>query len=1266
MIRLNPHSCLRSLQARWNLRRGTVFPQALSLLAMGAVRLNAAPTYSTALGEGLTNDVFEVSQGVQVIAASPQHNSCCGNSDPRSILGFVASAPWIEPTRSWFADGPGPGFVDSLEWQTDQPVDLTGLSLRLEQDGPNDANRAATRFRIFASADGQNFSQISGGTFPGAPGANRHVPLLITDQALLGLPTAVRAFRLEVTRATARGVRVVELDGEGTSVAASGPFLDRLAFNAASNTLIGRSASVRDDEGPGRAVGFQVSSLVQDTDTPEDAFGNANGAVEPESFIFGDGGVSDNGNQILGDEGETVDFISWQLPEGIPLAGYRLTLSGDGTAQQNNRSAELVRFLVDGDEVDLFDNQAFNGSVNRVFAGGTRVGSDFRVELTRTTSGGPRLLEIDALIGPITPLNGEVVLNEIVSSNADSLRDENGDSSDWIEVFNGRDVPVSLAGWGLSDASDRPFRWRFPEVTLAPHTYLVVFASGKDRRVPGNNLHTNFQLKSDGERVVLTQPEGILRDGVELGRLRADVSYGRHPSGLGSWKFLATPTPRRSNTPQTPYDSVVFDAPAFSRPGGFQAEPFALILQTAEPGVTLHYTLDGVEPTEASPEYSSPLPISRRVGEPNVLSLIPGTATANQHTDGWKPPLGEVRKATVVRARATRPGGLAGPLNTQTYFVGAEAVRTDGLPTLSLTTDPAGFFDYDTGIYRLGAVFDRYVSTHPGEALTGHTPANYTQRGPAWEREAHLEWFEPDGTRAFGEPVRIDIQGQSSRSFRQKSFGLKARGIEPPRNTFSHSIFPGLTRLGDGTPLTEFRTLRLRNMGNDWDFALMRDDWCHRLAGGLGLNLMSSRFASVFLDGEYWGVLGVREQQDPRYLQAHYGIDDDEVVILSGAGGLEEGQPGDEQPWLDLLNFCETHHLAVPANYEHVAARIDPQDTLKYCLSEIYFGNADWPQNNLRVWRRRVAQPDASLGRGQDGRWRWLLFDIDLGTAHPWSAGVGDLTLQAALSPSGRPGFNAPWGTAVFRALMTHPAWKLEFINTAADLLNSRYSATHAAALVDTMRNELKPAMEEHIRRWRANGGSVAAWELRVRTLRDFALQRAAVVRQHVQTELKLSGSSRLTLGINTPGSGWIRVNQLLIDEKLPGTRVPLYPWTGFYFHGIPVTLEAQPAPGWRFDHWTGLTATGPVASVNPAPGLTCTAHFVADRPMLQDLQANPGGLRVTLIGRPGAQYGLQASANLGDWTDLGTVTCDPWGKADFEFPAMDTPERRYYRVLAQ
>ena len=326
----------------------------------------------------------------------------------------------------------------------------------------------------------------------------------------------------------------------------------------------GYEEPVRDDEGPGRAVGFQVSSLVQDTDTPEDAFGNANGAVEPESFIFGDGGVSDNGNQILGDEGETVDFISWQLPEGIPLAGYRLTLSGDGTAQQNNRSAELVRFLVDGDEVDLFDNQAFNGSVNRVFAGGTRVGSDFRVELTRTTSGGPRLLEIDALIGPITPLNGEVVLNEIVSSNADSLRDENGDSSDWIEVFNGRDVPVSLAGWGLSDASDRPFRWRFPEVTLAPHTYLVVFASGKDRRVPGNNLHTNFQLKSDGERVVLTQPEGILRDGVELGRLRADVSYGRHPSGLGSWKFLATPTPRRSNTPQTPYDSVVFDAPAFS------------------------------------------------------------------------------------------------------------------------------------------------------------------------------------------------------------------------------------------------------------------------------------------------------------------------------------------------------------------------------------------------------------------------------------------------------------------------------------------------------------------------------------------------------------------------------------------------------------------------------------------------------------------------------------------------------------------------------
>lgn len=1224
----------------------------------------AAPVFTTGGGEGATSDLFDVAQGVRVISSSPQ-NSCCGNSDPRQILGLAAAGTWVEPGHAIFQDGGAVGAVDFLEWQTAAPVNLSSIALRLSQDGPGNASRGAGSFKLFASADGVNFSQISGGSIPLSGGANANAPLLITDSALTGTTANVRAFRLELTRLTSAGPRVVELDASGTAGTVTGTFLDRLAFNAATNTLTGRGAAANDDEGPGLATNFTASSRVLGADTVEDAFGNKNGAVEPEDFIFGDGGVPDNGNLVLGDGGETVDFIAWRTTQPISLAGFRIALSGDGA--DSNRDTELVRFLVGGIEVDLFDNNGFDGTVTRMFAEGAIVGDDFRIECTRRAATGPRIFQIDAITGPVVPLNGELVLNEVVSSNSGSLSDEDGDSSDWIELFNGRDVAVTLTGWGFTDSPGQPFKWIFPAVTMPPHTYLVVFASGKDRRVPGAPLHTNFQLAASGETVVLTSPDLAYSTGAPAARLRSDVSLGRVPNGTGAlWKFFATPTPGRSNNSQTAYDSIVFDPPAFSLPPGFFGTTQSLALSTNEANVTLHYTLGSAEPTESSTAYTAPLALASRAGEPNVLSLIQGTSTANQHTDGWKPPVGEVRKCHVVRARATRPGAIPGPVVTRTYFIGSDATRTDGLPTLSIVTPQPGLFDYNSGIYMLGAIFDAYVAAHPGEPLTGHTPANYTQRGSAWERPGNVEWFDNGGPFVFAEPVAIDIQGQSSRSFREKSLGLKARGTESPSDTFTFPFFPGLKKLGDGTPLTEFRHVRLRNTGNDWDYAMMRDDWCARLAAGLGLNLMSSRAVSTYLDGEYWGVLTVREQQDTKYIQAHYGVNDSEVVILDGPGTLNDGLPGDEQAWLDLLAYCDTHDLSIQSNYDSVAARVDPRDAMFYFLSEIYFGNADWPQNNIRIWRRRLANPDAALGRGKDGRWRWFLFDVDLGANHPWSGGAGENTLGVALSPRGRAGFDTPWGTSVLRALLTNPAFKNDFINTAADLLNSSYTAARATALVNTMESELLPAMDEHLRRWQSCGGSVATWQSRVQALRDFAGQRTANVRANFVSSFALAGTSQLTLNVNSSVRGGIRLNRLLVNSALPGANAGApYPWSGTYFRGVPIALEAVPNPGYVFAGWTGVASATATAALTLDGDAAVTATFIPALAKIESLTRQPAQVTLTIRGTPGAPYTIQTSPNLADWTDVSIVTASiADGTATVVHPT--TEPRRFYRAVSK
>jgi len=112
-----------------------------------------------------------------------------------------------------------------------------------------------------------------------------------------------------------------------------------------------------------------------------------------------------------------------------------------------------------------------------------------------------------ACIAPL--LAAQPVITEFMAQNSATLQDEDGGWSDWIEIHNPTTEPLPLAGWHLTDRADNPTMWAFPEVTLAPGGYLLVFASNKDRRVPGQPLHTNFALAAAGEYLGLIAPDGV-------------------------------------------------------------------------------------------------------------------------------------------------------------------------------------------------------------------------------------------------------------------------------------------------------------------------------------------------------------------------------------------------------------------------------------------------------------------------------------------------------------------------------------------------------------------------------------------------------------------------------------------------------------------------------------------------------------------------------------------------------------------------------------
>lgn len=120
-----------------------------------------------------------------------------------------------------------------------------------------------------------------------------------------------------------------------------------------------------------------------------------------------------------------------------------------------------------------------------------------------------------------------LLISEFLVENDGGLRDADGDTPDWIEIQNDSALPMSLAGWHLTDNLADLAKWTFPATNLASGSFLVVFASGKDRATAGAPLHTNFRLESNGGYLALIAPDGTsVAQAVNYPPQRANVAFG--------------------------------------------------------------------------------------------------------------------------------------------------------------------------------------------------------------------------------------------------------------------------------------------------------------------------------------------------------------------------------------------------------------------------------------------------------------------------------------------------------------------------------------------------------------------------------------------------------------------------------------------------------------------------------------------------------------------------------------------------------------------
>ncbi|MDO8944936.1 MAG: lamin tail domain-containing protein, partial [Desulfobacterales bacterium] len=233
-----------------------------------------------------------------------------------------------------------------------------------------------------------------------------------------------------------------------------------------------------------------------------------------------------------------------------------------------------------------------------------------------------------------------------------AIRDEDGEYSDWIEIFNSGTTLANLGGWFLTDDPANLTKWEFPAASLAGNRYLVVFTSGKDRRPVNGQLHANFNLAREGAYLALVSPATnvVMQYSPTYPPQNTGVSYGMVSGTTNTFGFFVAPTPGAANS-----SAGAGFAPAvkFSRASGTFAANFSLILSTDDPAAEIRYVLGTNTPTASSTLYTGPITVSGTV---------------------------------MVRARAYRSGLLPGPLRSEAYLKLDATVlnRTSDLPIVVL------------------------------------------------------------------------------------------------------------------------------------------------------------------------------------------------------------------------------------------------------------------------------------------------------------------------------------------------------------------------------------------------------------------------------------------------------------------------------------------------------------------------------------------------------------------------------------------------------
>jgi len=678
--------------------------------------------------------------------------------------------------------------------------------------------------------------------------------------------------------------------------------------------------------------------------------------------------------------------------------------------------------------------------------------------------------------------SAQLKINEIMSNNVSAVLDDTYNYSMWVELYNTSTTSsINQSSYFFTDNLLQPRKWKPVSKLITPGGYGVLWFERDDR-----TGHANFKLDPDGGKLFLCNIFGQLLDSVVYPAQKRNVSYGRKTDGSSEWVFFEQFSAGNSNNNKV-FSFERCAKPVFKLPGGFYASTQDISFETPNPGETIYYTINGAEPTQT-----------------NANIYTPGAIITLRYTN-------------VFRAKSFSTGKLSSEIATASYFI---AERNFHLPVVSIVTSQANLTDNTIGMYVTGT-----------NGITGNgsnSPVNFNQD---WDRPVNFELFDSSKVLRINQELDITISGGWSRMNPQKSLKIS------PRKKFGNNRlrydFFGATK-----PDLKYKNIQLRNSGNDFYYSMMRDAFMQSVVmKRMDLDYLAYEPAVLYLNGIYYGIQNLRETSGNDFLYSNYGLEEEAVHLV------ETWAIPTDTSYLRLSNYITQNDITQASVYNKVCGMMDVDNFINYTISQVYYGNTDWPANNVKIWKLKTG-----------GKWRWILFDTDFGF------NLYDANLHnhnSLLYALGEKTDQVPeaWSTLLLRRLVLNETFRNRFIDRFSVQLSTTFETGRVNHIMDSLSAKIVNEIAYHKTRWTSYRGFAEDIQL----MKVFSANRAGNMLSFLSS--RFAGSATIVsaqLTSNIPSASY-RMN----SEPVIGSNVLLK-----YFKNRPISIEAKPVAGYKFKQW--------------------------------------------------------------------------------------------------